>query len=87
MDNALKRLSRTVASFDNMGAALKWLAGQPEPRFGARVDVTGKPYLVVRQRSETWFLIPAPPIPSFEELTRESSVKKPRSPSVTRSRP
>lgn len=73
MDNALKRLSRTVASFDNMGKALTWLAGQTEPRFGARVDVAGKPYVVVRQRNEVWFLIPAPPIPSYEELTGETS--------------
>ena len=57
-------MTRIEASFGDMSEALKWLCEQMEPRFGARVEVAGKPYIVVRQRKEMWFLIPAPRIPS-----------------------
>jgi hypothetical protein len=71
VESAAKPMRR-VEVFGNMSEALKWLCAQPDPRFGARVEVEGKPYVVVRQRKELWFLIPAPPIPSFEELTATS---------------
>jgi hypothetical protein len=72
VEKAAERVTSVEASFGDMSEALKWLCAQPEPRFGTRVEVDGKPYLVVRQRKEMWFLIPAPPIPSFEELTGAS---------------
>ncbi|MFY0569388.1 hypothetical protein ACN28E_36940 [Archangium lansingense] len=72
VEKAAERAMSVEASFGDMTEALKWLCAQQEPRFGARVEVAGKPYLVVRQRKEMWFLIPAPPHPSFEELTGES---------------
>jgi len=71
IEKAADRMTSVEASFGDMSEAMKWLCAQPEPRFGARVEVAGKPYLVVRQRKEMWFLIPAPPLPSFEELTGE----------------
>lgn len=71
VEMAAERVTRIEASFGDMSEAMKWLCAHPEPRFGARVEVAGKPYLVVRQRKEMWFLIPAPPLPSFEELTGE----------------
>ncbi len=69
VEKATERVMSIEASFGDMSEAMKWLCAQPEPRFGARVEVAGKPYLVVRQRKEMWFLLPAPPLPSFEELT------------------
>ncbi len=72
VENAARRVTSIAASFGEMSEALKWLCAQPDPRFGARVEVAGKPYVVVRQRKEMWFLIPAPPAPSFEELTGKS---------------
>ena len=71
VEKAAARLTSVEASFGDMSEAMKWLCAQPEPRFGARVEVAGQPHLVVRQRKEMWFLIPAPPLPSFEELTGE----------------
>ncbi len=72
IEKAAERLSSVERSFVSMTEALNWLHAEPDPRFGARVEVAGSPYLVVRQRREMWFLIPAPAIPSFEELTSES---------------
>jgi hypothetical protein len=72
IEKAAERLSSIERSFTGMTEALNWLHAEPDPRFGARIEVAGSPYLVVRQRREMWFLIPAPPIPSFEELTGES---------------
>ncbi|MFE8596843.1 hypothetical protein [Archangium violaceum] len=71
VEKAAERVTSVEASFVDMSEAMKWLCAQAEPRFGARVEVAGKPHLVVRQRKEMWFLIPAPPLPSFEELTGE----------------
>ena len=71
VEKAAERVTSVEASFGDMSEAMKWLCSQPEPRFGARVEVAGKPYLVVRQRKEMWFLIPAPALPSFEALTGE----------------
>jgi len=71
IEKAADRMTSVEASFGDMSEAMKWLCAQAEPRLGARVEVAGKPYLVVRQRKERWFLIPAPPLPSFEELTAE----------------
>lgn len=72
IDKESERVTSVEASFGDMSEAMKWLCAQPEPRFGARVEVAGKPYLVVRQRKEMWFLLPAPSHPSFEDLTGES---------------
>ncbi len=58
-------------SFSSMSEATDWLHAQPEPRFGARMLVAGVPHIVVRQRTDTWFLIPAPPTPSLDELEQE----------------
>jgi hypothetical protein len=69
IEKAAERLGRVAHSFANMTEAINWLQAEPDPRFGTRVEVAGSPYVVVRQRREMWFLIPAPPIPSFEELT------------------
>lgn len=71
VEGAATRATSVEHSFDNMTGALSWLRAQPEPRFGTRVEVAGSPYIVVRQRKELWFLIPAPRLPSIEELEKE----------------
>lgn len=53
----------TEPSFDRMPEALDWLHAQQEPRYGARVKVAGVLHVVVRERSDRWFLIPAPRTP------------------------
>lgn len=50
-------------SFDSMSEAMDWLRAQQEPRYGARVDVVGVPHVVMRERADRWFLIPAPRTP------------------------
>lgn len=49
-----------ASSFDSMSEAMDWLRAQQEPRYGARVNVVGVPHVVMRERADRWFLIPAP---------------------------
>ncbi|HEX8441139.1 hypothetical protein [Archangium sp.] len=72
VEGAAERSLRAEQSFQNMSEAINWLHTQSEPRFGTIVEVAGNPFWVVRQRKETWFLIPAPRLPSVEELERDS---------------
>jgi hypothetical protein len=53
-------------SFDSMSEATDWLHAQKEPRYGARVKVAGVVHAVVRERTDRWFLIPAPRTPPGE---------------------
>lgn len=73
VEAAAERATRVAATFGGMPEAIDWLRAQSEPRFGTRVEIAGSPYYVVRQRQETWFFVPAPRLPSFEELAAEDS--------------
>lgn len=59
-DSEAEVASRIGPAFDSMSEALDWLREQSEPRYGTTVTVAGAPHVVVRERSGTWILIPAP---------------------------
>lgn len=73
VEKAAERACRVVASFGNMSEAFDWLRAHPDPRFGTRVEIAGSPYYVTCQRKEVWFFVPAPRLPSLEELLAEDS--------------
>ncbi|HEX8441170.1 hypothetical protein [Archangium sp.] len=58
--------TRAEQSFSSMAEAMEWLHAQQDPPYGATVEVAGLPHLVSRQRSDKWFLVPAPPLPPPE---------------------
>ena len=62
-NTAEERAIRVVQSFAGMSEAMEWLRAQQDPPYGATVDVAGIPHLVARQRTDKWFLVPAPTLP------------------------
>jgi hypothetical protein len=50
-------------SFGSMSEAMEWLRAQQDPPYGATVQVAGIPHMVARQRTDKWFLVPAPILP------------------------
>jgi hypothetical protein len=58
-----ERSTRVAQSFTSMSEALEWLRAQQDPPYGATVEVAGIPHLVARQRTDKWFLVPAPTLP------------------------
>ncbi|HSP78031.1 MAG TPA: hypothetical protein VLQ93_05855 [Myxococcaceae bacterium] len=52
---------RVEQTFGSMPEAMAWLQAQQDPPYGATVEVANTPYLVARQRTDKWFLVPAPP--------------------------
>jgi hypothetical protein len=58
--------TRAEQSFTIMSEALAWLNAQQDPPYGATVEVAGIPHLVARQRTDKWFLVPAPSPPPLE---------------------
>jgi len=58
--------TRVEQSFASMSEATKWLHAQQDPPYGATVEIAGISHLVTRQRTDTWFFVPAPTHPPHE---------------------
>jgi hypothetical protein len=66
-DADIEPATRVMQSFSSMSEAMEWLRTQQDPPYGATVDVAGIPHLIARQRTDKWFLVPAPTPPPEPE--------------------
>jgi hypothetical protein len=58
--------------FKSKGAAMKWLRAHPAPSQGIRVEAAGVTYVVARQRTDKWLLVPTLSSEELMEVHRKA---------------